>query len=93
MTQGMPEGAARRFNRDLSWLRFNERVLAQTEEERFPLLERVKFCAIFSSNLDEFFMKRVGLAKRRLGGALGGSGEGGAPPKWTLRSPWWHLRS
>ncbi|MAY75650.1 MAG: polyphosphate kinase 1 [Phycisphaerae bacterium] len=71
MTQAKPDAPAavsspRYFNRDLSWLRFSERVLAQTEDERFPLLERVKFCAIFASNLDEFFMKRVGLAKRRL---------------------------
>ncbi|USN99837.1 MAG: polyphosphate kinase 1 [Phycisphaeraceae bacterium] len=56
------------INRDLSWLSFNERVLAQSEDTRVPLLERVKFLAIFSSNLDEFFMKRVGLLKRRLAG-------------------------
>ena len=55
----------RYINRDLSWLAFNDRVLAQAEDERLPLLERVKFLAIFSSNLDEFFMKRVGLLKRR----------------------------
>ncbi len=55
----------RYVNRDLSWLEFNRRVLAQAEDERVPLLERVKFLAIFSSNLDEFFMKRVGLLKRR----------------------------
>lgn len=54
------------FNRDLSWLEFNSRVLAQAEDDRVPLLERAKFCAIFASNTDEFFMKRVGLIKRRL---------------------------
>ena len=59
------------FNRDLSWLAFNERVLAQAEDERKPLLERVKFLAIFATNLDEFFMKRVGLAKRRLADGRG----------------------
>ncbi|MBZ0173191.1 MAG: hypothetical protein K8E66_12475, partial [Phycisphaerales bacterium] len=59
------------INRDLSWLTFNERVLAQAEDGRVPLLERVKFLAIFSSNLDEFFMKRVGLLKRRLAGRGG----------------------
>jgi polyphosphate kinase len=58
-------------NRDLSWLDFNERVLAQAEDARVPLLERVKFLAIFSSNLDEFFMKRVGLLMRRLAGRGG----------------------
>ena len=67
-----PPGAGRRFfNRDLSWLAFNDRVLAQAEDERKPLLERVKFLAIFATNLDEFFMKRVGLAKRRLADGRG----------------------
>src|ERR1700730_7500353 len=46
------------IDRDLSWLDFNERVLAQSLDDRTPLLERAKFLAIFTSNLDEFFMKR-----------------------------------
>ena len=46
------------IDRDLSWIDFNERVLAEALDERTPLLERAKFLAIFTSNLDEFFMKR-----------------------------------
>jgi polyphosphate kinase len=57
------------LNRDLSWLRFNERVLQEALDPRTPLLERVKFFQIFTTNLDEFFMKRVGGLKRQL--ALG----------------------
>lgn len=55
------------FDRDLSWMEFNRRVLFQAQDRRNPLLERVKFLGIFSSNLDEFFMKRVGYLKRVLG--------------------------
>ncbi len=56
-------------DRDLSWLEFNRRVLHEALDPRTPLLERVKFLAIFSSNLDEFFMKRVVLLKRRMAAA------------------------
>lgn len=59
------EGATT-FNRDLSWLEFNRRVLALATDERTPLLERVRFLGIFSSNLDEFVMKRLGLLHRRV---------------------------
>jgi polyphosphate kinase len=53
-------------DRDLGWLDFNERVLAQALDDRTPLLERVKFLAIFDSNLDEFFMKRVAVLRGEL---------------------------
>ena len=51
------------LDRDLSWLEFNRRVLSEALDERNPLLERVKFLAIFSSNLDEFFMKRMAVIR------------------------------
>jgi polyphosphate kinase len=54
------------IDRDLSWLDFNDRVLAQALDNRTPLLERVKFLAIFDSNLDEFFMKRVAVLHDKL---------------------------
>src|SRR5262245_4120659 len=65
-TATAPRDSLPLLDRDLSWLEFNRRVLHEAEDERTPLLERVKFLAIFSSNLDEFFMKRVGLLAHKM---------------------------
>src|SRR5690348_1826392 len=54
------------INRELSWLEFNERVLAQATDPSHPLLERVKFLSIVGTNLDEFFMIRVATTQKKL---------------------------
>jgi polyphosphate kinase len=71
------EAESREFlNRDLSWLEFNRRVLHEAVDSRTPLLERVRFLGIFTSNLDEFYMKRVGGLKRQMAANLSPSVEG-----------------
>ncbi|MCI0433120.1 MAG: polyphosphate kinase 1, partial [Gemmatimonadetes bacterium] len=63
--------SSRYLNREVQWLEFNERVLAQALDPELPLLERARFIAIFSSNLDEFFMKRVGGLRRQIAAGIG----------------------
>lgn len=76
-TEAPDQSGQRLINRELSWLDFNDRVLAIAADDDVPLLERVRFCAIFSSNLDEFFMVRVaGLMGRAMSAASLPSADG-----------------
>jgi polyphosphate kinase len=72
------------FNRELSWLEFNARVLELAEDEDVPLIERAKFCAIFSSNLDEFFMVRVAGLHDQIEAGIEKPREDGRTPSATL---------
>src|SRR5262249_4191619 len=73
------------INRELSWLEFNRRVLEEAQDPQVPVLERLKFIAILSSNLDEFFMVRVGgLQQKVQAGISQGSGADRMPPAHQL---------
>ena len=72
------------LNRELSWIRFNERVLAQALDPRTPLLEQAKFSAIFSNNLDEFFMVRVASLQSQLHAGVQSLSEDGRTPLQQL---------
>ncbi|WP_295730289.1 RNA degradosome polyphosphate kinase [uncultured Bifidobacterium sp.] len=76
----------RYFDRELSWLKFNKRVLELAEDESVPLLERANFAAIFASNLDEFFMVRVAGLKRRVDTGIAMTAASGMSPRQQLRA-------
>lgn len=82
-------GYADRFlDRELSWLRFNQRVLELAEDPYLPLLERARYLAIFASNLDEFFMVRVAGLKRRIAAGVAVRAASGLMPKEVLERIW-----
>ncbi|HUN79595.1 MAG TPA: polyphosphate kinase 1 [Solirubrobacteraceae bacterium] len=72
------------INRELSWLDFNERVLALAEDERVPLLERVKFCAIYTTNLDEYYMVRVAGLQDQIAAGFENPSQDGMAPSQTI---------
>ncbi|HVR74023.1 MAG TPA: polyphosphate kinase 1 [Planctomycetota bacterium] len=72
------------FNRELSWIEFNSRVLDEALDQRNPLLERIRFLAIWASNLDEFFMIRVGAVKEQIAGRVQRSSADGLTPNEQL---------
>lgn len=76
---------SRYTNRELSWIEFNARVLAQAEDSSLPLLERLKFCAIYASNLDEFFMVRVAGLKDQVAAGVTRTPADGLTPLAQLR--------
>ena len=87
--EGFPE---RFLDRELSWLHFNQRVLELAEDETLPLLERVRYLAIFTSNLDEFFMVRVAGLKRRIAAGLAVQAASGLMPREVLEHIWTSTR-
>jgi len=76
------------LDRELSWLRFNTRVLELAEDDELPLLERVRFAAIVADNLDEFFMVRVAGLKRRIAAGVAVRAASGMLPREVLESIW-----
>lgn len=74
------------FDREISWIKFNKRVLELAQDETVPTLERANFSAIFASNLDEFFMVRVAGLKRRLDTGIAVTAASGLSPRQQLRA-------
>ena len=77
---------ARFFDRELSWLKFNKRVLELAQDEDLPIIERASFAAIFANNLDEFFMVRVAGLKRRIDTGIAVTAASGLSPRQQLRA-------
>jgi polyphosphate kinase len=72
------------INRELSWLDFNDRVLQLAEDGRLPLLERVKFCAIYTTNLDEYYMVRVAGLRDQIDAGVENPSQDGTTPSETI---------
>jgi polyphosphate kinase len=80
------------LNRELTWLEFNRRVLAEAHNPKSPLLDRIKFLAILSSNLDEFFMKRIGGLKQLIGAGVHEPSVDGRTPQEQFDECWETVR-
>lgn len=82
----LPLPPDRFFDRELSWLKFNKRVLELAQDETIPIIERASFAAIFASNLDEFFMVRVAGLKRRIDSGIAVTSASGLSPRQQMRA-------